>query len=232
MNILITGASQGIGAAAAIELTNMGHKVLALARNQSKLKDLKVSVKTAGKGSLEYLATDITKLDDKVLKGKIEDLGGLDVLINNAGLLKKGNFDQLTLEDWKSTFEVNLFSQVHLIRLCLPFLEKRKHAHIVNIGSMGGYQGGLRFEGLSAYAASKAALANLTESLAVELANQKIAVNCLALGAVQTEMLGTAFPDYQAPLVPEKMAQYIAWFSTEGQAFFNGKILPVSISNP
>ncbi len=232
MNILITGASQGIGAALAYQLGKMGHQILVVARNEDKLKALQTKILGATAGKIDYLAADITQLKEEDLVEKIHHLGGLDILINNAGLLKKAPFQQLSIADWRHTFEVNFFATVQLIQFCLPYLQKSEGAHVVNIGSMGGYQGGQRFEGLAAYAASKAALANLTESLAVELVNQKIAVNCLALGAVQTEMLNTAFPNYKAPLTPEKIAQYIAWFSTEGQAFFNGKIIPVSSSNP
>src|SRR5690606_32938143 len=98
---------------------------------------------------------------------------------------------------------------VGLIASCqavIPFM--KNGGHIVNISSMGGFQGASKFPGLSIYSSSKAAVAGFTECLAEELKDENIQVNCLALGAVQTEMLSEAFPDYQAPMGPEKMAEF------------------------
>jgi NAD(P)-dependent dehydrogenase (short-subunit alcohol dehydrogenase family) len=108
----------------------------------------------------------------------------------------------------------------------------KKPTHIVNIGSMGGFQVSTKYPGLSYYSASKAAIACLTECLSVEFKNAKIAVNCLALGAVQTEMLSEAFPGYQAPVQPGEVAQFIADFALHGHKYINGKIIPVALSNP
>ena len=111
-------------------------------------------------------------------------------------------------------------------------LKVRQRTHIINIGSMGGFQGSSKFKGLSAYSSSKAALACLSECLAAELSEFNIACNCLCLGAVNTEMLKTAFPGYQAPLNSLEMAQFIFNFSTSGNLFFNGQVIPVALNNP
>jgi NAD(P)-dependent dehydrogenase (short-subunit alcohol dehydrogenase family) len=116
--------------------------------------------------------------------------------------------------------------------LLLPALKKSKNAHVVNISSMGGFQGSAKFSGLSAYSSSKSALSGLSECLAEELKPYHIAVNCLAIGAVQTEMLGKAFPGYKAPLKPSEMAEYLCDFALQGHRYFNGKIIPVSSSTP
>jgi NAD(P)-dependent dehydrogenase (short-subunit alcohol dehydrogenase family) len=163
---------------------------------------------------------------------KLDELDCVDVLLNNAGMLLNKPFRELTANDWERTFATNVFGVVELVRMLLPYLEKSKYAHIVNIGSMGGFQGSSKFPGLAAYSASKAAVANLTECLAEELKPQNIAVNCLAFGAVQTEMLEAAFPGYRAPLSSIEMAEWVAWFCVNGHRFFNGKILPVSITTP
>src|SRR5690606_3083816 len=113
-----------------------------------------------------------------------------------------------------------------------PFLEKSERAHVLNIGTMGGYQGSAKFPGLLGYSDSKAAIANLAECLAEEWKENNIACNCLCLGSVQTEMLAEAFPGFQAPVSSEKMGAFIAWFAAEGHFFFNGKVLPVSASTP
>ena len=112
----------------------------------------------------------------------------------------------------------------------LPALAPK--AHIVNISSMGGFQGSQKFAGLAAYSTSKAALCAFTELFAEEYKSGSIHMNCLCLGAVQTEMLESAFPGYTAPTSPEEMAQFIADFALHSGAYFNGKILPVSSSNP
>lgn len=228
MKILITGASRGIGYATAFALAKAGHEVLAIARSADRLGELS----EAGGSALHTLAMDVSDINESVLLVALEQLGGLDVLINNAGLLIKKPFGELTPADWQDSFQVNVFAAAALIRFCLPFLEKSEAAHIVNIGSMGGFQGSQKFAGLTAYSASKGALAAFTESLAVELRDQKIAVNCLALGAVQTEMLASAFPGYQAKTDSLEMGDFIAYFSTHAQRLFNGKIIPVSSSNP
>jgi NAD(P)-dependent dehydrogenase (short-subunit alcohol dehydrogenase family) len=90
----------------------------------------------------------------------------------------------------------------------------------------------VKFPGLSAYSASKAALHILTECLAHELSEQEIKVNCLALGSAQTEMLEQAFPGYQSPVMAFEMGKYTADFALTGHKFFNGKILPVAATTP
>ena len=103
---------------------------------------------------------------------------------------------------------------------------------MVNISSIGGIQGSLKFPGLSAYSSAKGALGILTECLAAELADKHISFNCLALGSVQTEMFKRAFPDYTAQLLPHEISSFIADFALNGNKYFNGKILPVSVSTP
>lgn len=234
MKIVVTGASRGIGYDAVLALaTEGGHELLALSRNAGRLEALAVRVREIRPdAAFAILPFDLERPDWHSLSAAIDQLGGVDVLINNAGYLVNKPFSDLTPGDWQRSFAVNLFGAVDLIRRLLPQLERSDRAHILNIGSMGGFQGSSKFPGLTAYSASKAALANLTECLAEELKAQGIAVNCLALGAVATEMLQEAFPGYQAPLSSARMGAYVARFATTGQEFFNGKILPVSVSTP
>jgi NAD(P)-dependent dehydrogenase (short-subunit alcohol dehydrogenase family) len=97
---------------------------------------------------------------------------------------------------------------------------------------MGGFQGSRKYAGLSYYSASKAALACLTECLSEEFRDSGIVFNCLALGSVQTEMLEEAFPGYKAQLQPEEMAEFIGHFALTAHKHMQGKIIPVSITNP
>lgn len=234
MRIIVTGASRGIGYHTVLALAkNPNNYILALSRDEDKLKDLEKSVQELGsKAGFDFLSLDLTQAHPLIFFEKIEIMGGVDILINNAGQLINKPFLSTPLNDWQSIFEHNLFAPVRLIQALTPFLEKSENAHVLNISSMGGFQGSSKFPGLAAYSSSKAALANLTECLAEELKEKSIAVNCLALGAVQTEMLAAAFPGYVAPVSSVAMGAYVADFSLNGHKIFNGKILPVSISTP
>ncbi|MCB9081776.1 MAG: SDR family oxidoreductase [Lewinellaceae bacterium] len=235
MRILITGASRGIGRDAVLALAeDPNHRILALSRNTQGLMELQEeAMQRHGSGQrVQILPFDLEQPDWHTLQAALGVLGGVDVLINNAGLLISRPFAELSDADWDALFAVNFFGAVRLIRTVLPQLQQGNRPHIVNISSMGGYQGSSKFPGLSAYSASKAALANLTECLAEELKDSGIAVNCLALGAVGTEMLTAAFPGYQAPVTSSEMGEFLAYFATRGHHFFNGKILPVSVTTP
>ena len=159
-----------------------------------------------------------------------EELKQVDVLINNAGNLINKPFSQTSFHDFESIYKVNVFGLAELVRQFIPYF--CKSSHVINISSIGGIAGSSKFSGLSAYSSSKGALNILTEMLCEEFKDSGPSFNCLALGAVQTEMLEEAFPGYQAQVSSLEMANYIYKFSLEGNKFFNGKIIPVSTSNP
>lgn len=230
MNIIVTGASRGVGYALSKKFVSGGHRVFAAARSEEKLNDLKNECDDL-LGELHAVPMDLSNRNERQkLIRLIEKAGGLDILVNNAGLLINKRIAEFSEEDFDSIYTVNVKSAFFLISELLPFLNR--NAHIVNISSMGGYQGSAKFPGLSLYSSSKAALAVLTECLAEELKDQSVAVNCLALGAVQTEMLDEAFPGYKAPLNAAEMAEFIARFSLESAKYLNGKVIPVSLSTP
>ena len=126
--------------------------------------------------------------------------------------------------------DVNVLSTINLTRRLIPCLAEE--SHIVNISSMGGFQGSDKFPGLTAYSVTKGAVSILSECLAVELENENISVNALCLGSVQTEMFAAAFPGFSADVSPEKMGTYIADFALNGSTYYNGKVLPVALRNP
>ena len=233
MNIIVTGASRGIGYETVRQLSvNPDHRIIALARSREKLEKLKIECGMAGKGEVLVIPFDLESgnYNDELLPSILKHFKNIDVLISNAGLLINKPFDQLEEVDFDRMFNSNVKSIFKLTQALLPFFSE--NAHIVNISSMGGIQGSKKFAGLSLYSASKGAVAVLTECLAEELKNRKISVNCLALGAAQTEMLAEAFPGYEAPLSASEMASFIADFSLNGHKWFNGKILPVAVSTP
>ena len=136
----------------------------------------------------------------------------------------------MTNEDINHVYSVNVFSVIKLIRDLLAHFNN--DAHIVNISSVGGVQGSVKFSGLSTYSSSKGAITILTECLAEEFKRSSLRFNALALGAVQTEMLREAFPDYQAKTSATEMAIYIYRFATQDGKLYNGKILIVSSTTP
>jgi short-subunit dehydrogenase len=233
MNIIITGASNGIGyQTALIAAQKPGNKIVALSRNKEKLLQLQAEAKKLNYGSeIHILSIDISDFENAAILNELKKINfeTIDVLINNAGLLINKPFEELTADDWLNTYKVNVFGVVKIIKALLPLMGKTK-THIVNISSYGGFQGSAKFAGLAAYSSGKAALANLTECLAEEFKNKNISVNCLALGAVQTEMFSKAFPGFNAPVSPQQMAQFIIEFAMNGHNYFNGKILPVTLS--
>ncbi len=232
--ILVTGSSRGIGFEVCLNLAQQpGTKIIATARNIDSLRKLEQQVEKLNNQSVIFpLQLDMENYGFE--KALIETLQINKLMpstvIHNAGLLINKPFAEMTTEDFDRSFSVNTKAVFILSQTLLPFLQKP--AHILTISSMGGYQGSAKFPGLSLYSASKAALAVLTECMAEEFKNEGIKANCLALGAVQTEMLAEAFPGYQAPLSANEMAGFIADFALNGHRFFNGKILPVSVSTP
>ncbi|QTE40180.1 SDR family oxidoreductase [Mucilaginibacter gossypii] len=234
MNIIITGASSGVGFEAVIELILSGsHKVIALARSQDKLERLlEIAHGLNPDCQLFALKFDIVHDDYEGLQQFIASHfdNRVDVLINNAGVLINKAFTELRESDFVEMLQSNFIGHVRAIQALLPLMPAG--SHIVNIGSMGGFQGSAKFPGLAAYSASKSALHTLTECLAQELTKQGIKVNCLALGSAQTEMLEQAFPGYQSPVMAFEMGKYIADFALTGSKFFNGKIIPVAASTP
>ena len=224
-NIIITGTSRGIGIALVQLFAADGHHVLALSRNAQPCNDLELP-------NVHSLSFDIAEEDSmqKVKDFVSSEWKAVDVLIHNAGYLVNKPFAELRVADFQRSYEVNVFGVAELTRILLPFM--KKEAHVVNVSSMGGIQGSLKFPGLAAYSSSKGALITLTELLAEEYKETGPSFNVLALGAVQTEMLEEAFPGYQAPLTALQMASYIKDFALTGHQFYNGKILQVSNSTP
>jgi NAD(P)-dependent dehydrogenase (short-subunit alcohol dehydrogenase family) len=227
MNIVITGASRGIGFELVKQFLNAGHTVFCLTRNIEPLKDI-------AHANLKSISTDLTSQDsmNSAVAFIKKEVTHIDCVINNAGSLVNKPYETISYDELQKVYQVNVFAPYYLVQQLLPLLGKQSKTHIVNISSMGGFQGSAKFPGLTAYSSSKAALVGLTECLAEELKDKNISVNCLAIGAVQTEMLEEAFPGYQAPLSPKQMAEYIFDFALKGQQYHNGKILPVSSSTP
>lgn len=234
MNIIITGAGRGIGFETARLFSSMkGNKVIAVSRNIDNLQKLANEIPGGKGGSYLYpLSLDLGKkgFEKSLLAYVLDRFDKTDILINNAGAMINKVITHLSSDDFDQLFSVNVKAPFLIIKSLLSHFNK--NSHIVNIGSMGGFQGSAKFPGLSLYSASKGALATLTECLAEELKEKGVSVNCLALGSVSTEMLEKAFPGYRAPVTPSEMAGFIVNFALNGNNIMNGKIIPVSLSTP
>ncbi len=224
---VVVGASKGIGKEIVLQLAaHSDYQIIALARSESVLNLFQ---------NFSNVKAYQIDLQSKNLKTELNDIFSpfeqIDVLINNAGYLVSKPFTELTEQDFQESYQTNILSVFITVQCILP---KMQHSggHIVNISSMGGFQGSIKFPGLTAYSTSKAALVSFTELFAEEYKDSKINMNCLCLGAAQTEMLEQAFPGYKAPLSAEEMANYIVDFALNGNKWFNGKIIPVSLSTP
>jgi 3-oxoacyl-[acyl-carrier protein] reductase len=224
-NVIITGTSRGIGIELAKFFTDAGHNVLALSRNAVPVQEMSLK-------NCEAFSFDITRASDieKVSAYIEEHWNHVDILINNSGLLVNEPFSEISIQDFRRVYEVNVFGVAAITQAVIPFM--KKDGHVVTISSIGGIQGSSKFPGLSAYSSSKGAVITLSELLSEEFKETGPSFNVLALGAVQTEMLEEAFPGYKAPLSADDMASYIYDFALTGNRFYNGKILQVSSSTP
>jgi short-subunit dehydrogenase len=226
-NIVLAGSGKGIG----LELTKWFLKnecnVIAISRNTEQLEP---------NSNLNIVKADIT--GNNVIDNKVNTIlsnqktKDIHIYVYNAGLLINKSFIDLTKEDLMEMLSVNFIAASLTTQALIPWLLKSERAHVVFIGSMGGVQGSVKFPGLSFYSATKSALGNLSESLAEEFKNTNITFNTLALGAVDTEMLQIAFPDFKAKTSSKSIASFIGNFALEQSIHFNGKIIPVSKNNP
>ncbi|WP_026753862.1 SDR family oxidoreductase [Sediminibacter sp. Hel_I_10] len=224
-NIIITGTSRGIGFELVHLFANQGHNVLALSRNARPVSNLHFD-------NISSFAFDLHEADDykKVEQFIVNEWKHVDILINNAGMLLNKPFAQTTIADFTNVYQTNVFGVAEMTRTVIPFM--KKDGHVITISSMGGIQGSVKFPGLAAYSSSKGAVITLTELLAEEYKETGPQFNVLALGAVKTEMLKEAFPDYDVPTTALQMATYIQEFSLNGNKYYNGKALQVSNSTP
>ena len=237
--VLITGASRGIGVEIARKslLSDLtGHQdplIFITARSKEALKNLE---KEAPEHFIA-ISADLTQASEREQLCSVihnflsEQNAELFGIVHNAGVLRAKPFLELTEQDWDLHYQTHLLAPALLTRALFP-LFGADGGHIIHISSMGGFQGSKKFPGLSAYSALKGALSILSEALATEFLEKRIACNALCLGAVQTEMLEEAFPGLQVPTTPEEMGGWIADFLWNGHRLFNGKILPVSLQDP
>ncbi len=184
---LVIASSQGLGKAIAKQLVEEGANVMITSRNADKLQLVKDELQKLGKGKVSYLQADITKIEEikDVVKKTVEDFGGIDLLVNNAGGPPAGSIDTLTDEQWQQSFELNLLSYVRIIRETLPYLRKQG-GKIVNIASVSIKE---PIPGLLLSNTFRLGIVGLTKTLATELAPENIIINTVAPGRIATDRI-------------------------------------------
>jgi NAD(P)-dependent dehydrogenase (short-subunit alcohol dehydrogenase family) len=182
-NVIVTGASSGIGRATAELLLRAGAKVALIARSRSVLDQVAGS---AEDGTAIVIASDLSREEqaESAVARAVEAMGGLDLLVNAAGIIKSGRIEDTSLEEWDDMMNINLRSIFHLMKLAAPHLE-RTRGNIVNVSSVTGLRS---FPGVIAYCVSKAGLDQLTRCAALELAPRGVRVNAVNPGVVVSNL--------------------------------------------
>ncbi len=232
---VVTGASSGIGRATALLFARNGWKVVAFGRNEIELNSLRDEARNSD-GSVRIQLGDITELVhvDRLVSETIDNFGGMNALINAAGIIKTGSIEDTTLDDWDTMMNVNLRSAFYLMQKCVPHLAATK-GNVVNVSSVTGTRA---FPNVLAYCVSKSATDQLTRCAALELAPKGIRVNAVNPGVVITNLHkrgGMNDEAYEAflnnakkthpigrPGEPEEVAELIYYLASEKASWITG----------
>ncbi len=230
--VLITGATGGIGNELVKKFNTLGSSIIATGTNQEKLDKLKKENSS--------LITKQFKLDnhDKIeefVESCANDLGGLDILINNAGITRDNISLRLTYDDWKKVMDVNLTSTFLMCKFAIKKMLKSKRGKIINITSIVAHTGN---PGQTNYAASKSAIIGLSKSLAIEYAKKKININCVSPGFIKTEMTEKINEDYKKILISkipsgelgktEDVSNCVAFLASDMSDYITGETIHVN----
>ena len=233
---IVTAASQGLGKASAIALGNEGVKLVICSRDKNKINKSEKDIKEATDTDVMSFVTDLNSSNDIeiMVRRVIEKYGRVDILVNNTGGPKAGFFEELTDDDWLSTFESTFLSAVRMTRAVLPSMKRNKWGRIINISSVSGIQGNA---GQCNYSASKAAMIALTRSLARELGRRNVRVNAVAPGFFDTEMT-RSLPERvivevkkQIPMrrvgLPQELAKMVRFLASDQASYITGQTFVV-----
>ena len=233
---LVTGASQGIGRACALELAKAGATVALAARNVEKLEAVAAEIAAAG-GSAKSYALDVSSEESikAAAKAVLADHGSVHILVNNAGITKDGLALRMKLADFDDVLRTNLTGAFLLTQAVISSMMKARWGRVINITSVVGETGAA---GQANYAASKAGLIGLTKSLAREFASRGITVNAVAPGFIQTSMTDSLTDDQKAGILTQiPLARYgtdadiaaaVAYLASESAGYITGHTLDVN----
>jgi len=197
--VVITGASSGIGKASAELLAKDGAKIVLGARRENILKEIAENIEKLG-GEAAYAATDVT--DDaqveNLAKVAIENFGRIDVWINNAGIMPQSVLSEKKIQDWNNMIDINIKGTLYGIGAAIPYMDKQKSGHIINVSSVAGH---VAHSGSAVYSATKYAVRAISESLRQEMVDAKnnVRVTVISPGAINTGLLSSVTdPDVKA----------------------------------
>jgi 3-oxoacyl-[acyl-carrier protein] reductase len=233
---LVTGASQGIGRACALELARAGATVALAARNESRLAEVAAEIEAAG-GKAAVFALDVVSADAIAsgAKSVLATLGKVEILVNNAGITRDGLVLRMKRPDWDDVLQTNLTGAFLLTQALLGAMLRNRWGRIINITSVVGRTGQA---GQVNYAASKAGLIGMTRSLAREVASRGITVNAVAPGYIETPMTAVLDDKQRAAMMAQiplgrpgtdlEIAQSVAFLASDEAAYITGHVLDVN----
>ncbi|XP_031618304.1 uncharacterized protein LOC116337681 [Contarinia nasturtii] len=210
--IIVTGASSGIGADAAIHLAKKGASISLIGRNEKRLNNVSEEIKSAGAPTPLIILADVTTDAQRIINETVNHFGKLNILINSAGVAKMNNAENVEMADYDLLMNINVRSIVELTKFSIPHLNKTK-GNIVNIASVFGIQ---TPHNSYVYGISKAAVIQLTKSAAKDMASNGIRVNAVAPGIIRTRMVETS-----TGLTSEEADQF---FDKNGKAYPLGRV--------
>ena len=231
--IIVTGATGGIGNSIVKRLSDTGAKILATGTRIEKLEELKSKFKNT-----DILKFDISKGDE--IEGFIENAtkqlgGGLDCLINNAGITQDNLAIRMNIDEWKKVIDINLTSTFLLSKFAVKKMLKNKYGKIINITSVVGHTGNL---GQANYTASKAGIVAMSKSLAIEYAKKNININCISPGFIKTEMTDKIDEKFKETIIskipssrlgePEDVANAVLFLASDQSNYINGETIHVN----
>ncbi|MBI4893452.1 MAG: 3-oxoacyl-[acyl-carrier-protein] reductase [Acidobacteria bacterium] len=231
----VTGASRGIGRAAALSLASAGHTVILAARDQQKLDETAQAIRQAG-GIAHTVQIDLSSPDSiQQAFAKAKEIGTVSILVNNAGITRDGLAMRMKPEDWAAVLNTNLTGAFLCIQQVLQGMMKERWGRIINIASVVGESGNA---GQANYVASKAGLVGLTKSLAIELGSRNITVNAITPGFIETDMtavLGEPVREKMLAAIPlkrfgqpEEVASAVKFLAGDEAAYITGSVLRVN----
>jgi len=231
--IIITGATGGIGNSIVKKLSESGAKILATGTRLEKLEELKSKFKNT-----DILKFDISKGEEieEFIENATKKLGGgLDCLINNAGITQDNLAIRMNIDEWKKVIDINLTSTFLLSKFAVKKMLKNKYGKIINITSVVGHTGNL---GQANYTASKAGIVAMSKSLAIEYAKKNININCISPGFIKTEMTDKIDEKFKEAIIskipssrlgePEDVANAVLFLASDQSNYINGETIHVN----